>query len=100
MHVKGGIRRASFSSSRAQLEQQMSVTSGYGFPSHFTSHSPSQRRTHDYRASRKARVHVYVHALDAACLDIDQGAMCSGFFFWRSTWVKLWELHRNIPSPI
>jgi len=59
----------------------MSVTSGYGFPSHFTSHSPSQRRTHDYRASRKARVHVYVHALDAACLDIDQGAMCSGFFF-------------------
>jgi len=62
----GGIRRASFSSARAQLEQQMSVTSGYGFPSHFTSHSPSQRRTHDYRASRKARVHVYVHALDAA----------------------------------
>lgn len=72
---------ASFSSARIQLEQQMSVTSpGYGFPSHFSSHSPSQMRTHDYRAARKACVHVYVHALDAVCLHVDQGAMCSGFF--------------------
>lgn len=57
----------------------MSVTSpGYGFPSHFSSHS---RRTCDYRAARDG-VHVhllYVYALDAACLRVGQGAMC----WWR-----------------